>query len=123
MISTSKPEPKEPKNKGNSIWKQLLSGYFLFSKETVRWYPYIAYLFLLLILTVLYEHHMDSKRQYIKYLENEYKINISELKHNNQYIPYEENQQLKKILNAKGFENRNNQVYRITVKNTNNNAE
>ena len=119
MISTSKPEPKEPKTKGKSIWKQLLSGDFLFSKETVRWYPYIAYLFLLLILTVLYEHHMDSKRQYIKHLENEYKTTISELKHNNQYIPYEENQQLKKMLNDRGFENRNNQIYRITVKNTN----
>ena len=123
MISTSKQEPKEPKTKGKSIWKQLLSGDFLFSKETVRWYPYIAYLFLLLILTVLYEHHMDSKRQYIKYLENEYKITISALKHNNQYIPYEENLQLKNMLNARGFEKRDDQLYRITIHNTNDNAE
>ena len=104
MISTSKQEPKEPKTKGDSIWKQLLSGDFLFASETIRWYPYVAYVFLLMILIVLNEHNMDAKRQRIKQLETEYKQTISVLKHNNQYILYDENQQLMQLLNNRGFE-------------------
>ena len=115
MITTSKQEPKEPKNKGNSFWKQLLSGDFLFAPETVRWYPYVTYVFLLMILIVLNEHNMDAKRQKIKQLETEYKQTISALKHNNQYILYEQNQELKQRLNDRGFENKEKNIYKIIV--------
>ena len=123
MITTSNQENQTPKNKGKSIWKQLLSGDFLFSKETIRWYPYIAFVFLLMILTVLNEHNMNSKRQRIKQLETEYKQTISKLKHNNQYILYEENQQLIQMLKNNGFEKNEKHLYRIIVNNTTENAE
>lgn len=101
----------------------MLSGDFLFSKETIRWYPYIAFVFLLMILTVLNEHNMNSKRQRIKQLETEYKQTISKLKHNNQYILYEENQQLIQMLKNNGFEKNEKHLYRIIVNNTTENAE
>ncbi|MBO4655122.1 MAG: hypothetical protein J5644_06220 [Bacteroidales bacterium] len=116
MITTSKQEPQQqPKAKGDSFWKQLLSGDFLFAKETIRWYPYIAFVFILLVLIVLNEHTMDEKRQKIKQLETEYKQTINELKHNNQYILYDENQQLIQMLNDRGFEKNDKHVYKILV--------
>ncbi|MBP5650118.1 MAG: hypothetical protein J6X01_03455 [Bacteroidales bacterium] len=123
MITTGKQEPKEPKTKGDSFWKQLLSGDFLFAPETVRWYPYITYVFLLMILIVLNEHNMDAKRQRIKQLETEYKQTISALKHNNQYILYDENQQLKQMLNNRGFEKNDKQIYKIIVQTPKEDAE
>jgi hypothetical protein len=123
MITTGKQEPKEPKTKDDSFWKQLLSGDFLFAPETVRWYPYITYVFLLMILIVLNEHNMDAKRQRIKQLETEYKQTISALKHNNQYILYDENQQLKQMLNNRGFEKNDKQIYKIIVQTPKEDAE
>jgi hypothetical protein len=123
MITTGKQEPKEPKTKGDSFWKQLISGDFLFAPETVRWYPFITYVFLLMILIVLNEHNMDAKRQRIKQLETEYKQTISELKHNNQYILYDENQQLKQMLNNRGFEKNDKQIYKIIVQTPKEDAE
>lgn len=123
MISTSKQEPQEPKTKGDSFWKQLISGDFLFAPETVRWYPYITYVFLLMILIVLNEHNMDSKRQRIKQLETEYKQTISALKHNNQYILYDQNQELKQMLNNRGFEKNDKQIYKIIVQTPKEDAE
>ena len=123
MISTSKQEPQEPKTKGDSFWKQLISGDFLFAPETVRWYPYITYVFLLMILIVLNEHNMDTKRQKIKQLETEYKQTISALKHNNQYILYDQNQELKQMLNNRGFEKNDKQIYKIIVQTPKEDAE
>ena len=123
MISTSKQEPQEPKTKGDSFWKQLISGDFLFAPETVRWYPYITYVFLLMILIVLNEHNMDAKRQKIKQLETEYKQTISALKHNNQYILYDQNQELKQMLNNRGFEKNDKQIYKIIVQTPKEDAE
>ena len=124
MITTSKQEPQQqPKAKGESFWKQLLSGDFLFAKETIRWYPYIAFVFILMVLIVLNEHTMDEKRQKINQLETEYKQTISELKHNNQYILYDENQQLIQMLNNRGFEKNDKHIYKIMVQTKKEDAE
>ncbi len=89
MISTNKQEPKQEKARKDSFWKQLLSGDFLFAQQTIRWYPYMAFIFMLMVLIVLNEHNMEAKRKKIKTLETEYKQTISLLKHNNQYILYD----------------------------------
>ena len=123
MISTSKQEPKQPKAKGDSFWKQLLSGDFLFAQGTIRWYPYIAFVFILLVLIVVNEHSMDAKRQKIKELETEYKQTISVLKHNNQYILYDENLKLIQMLNNRGFEKNDKHIYKILIQRPKDNAE
>ena len=123
MISTNKQEPKPTKAKGDSFWKQLLSGDFLFAKGTIRWYPYIAFVFILLVLIVINEHSMDAKRQRIKELETEYKQTIGVLKHNNQYILYDENQKLIQMLNDRGFEKNDKHIYKIVIQSPKENAE
>ena len=123
MISTSKQEPKQAKAKGDSFWKQLLAGDFLFAKETIRWYPYLAFVFILLVLTVINEHSMDAKRHRIKQLETEYKQTISLLKHNNQYILYDENQKLIQKLNDRGFEKNDKHIYKIVIQRPKENAD
>lgn len=125
MISTNKQEPEQSKakEKGDSFWKQLLSGDFLFAKETVRWYPYLSFVFILLVLVVLNEHNMEDKRSKIKQLETEYKKTISELKHNNQYILYDEEQKLIQTLQDRGFEKNDKHIYKIMVQSPNRNAE
>lgn len=123
MISTNKQEPKQTKAKGDSFWKQLLSGDFLFAKGTIRWYPYIAFVFILLVLIVINEHSMDAKRQRIKELETEYKQTIGVLKHNNQYILYDENQKLIQMLNDRGFEKNDKHIYKIVIQSPKENAE
>ena len=115
MISTSKQEPKQAKAKGDSFWKQLLSGDFLFAKETIRWYPYLAFVFILLVLTVINEHSMDAKRHRIKQLETEYKQTISLLKHNNQ--------KLIQKLNDRGFEKNDKHIYKIVIQRPKENAD
>ena len=123
MITTNKQEPTPPKTKGDSFWKQLLSGDFLFAKGTIRWYPYLAFVFILLILIVINEHSMDAKRQRIKELETEYKQNIGVLKHNNQYILYDENQKLIQMLNDRGFEKNDKHIYKIVIQRPKENAD
>jgi amino acid permease len=115
MISTNKQEPKQEKTRKDSFWKQLLSGDFLFAQQTIRWYPYMAFVFMLLVLIVLNEHNMDAKRKKIKTLETEYKQTISLLKHNNQYILYDENQKLKQILKDRGFDKHDKHIYKIVI--------
>jgi hypothetical protein len=124
MISANKQEPQQqPKAKADSFWKQLLSGDFLFAKGTIRWYPYLVFVFFLLILIVINEHSMDAKRHRIKELETEYKQTISLLKHNNQYILYDENQKLIQMLNNKGFEKNDKHIYKIVIQRTKENAD
>ncbi len=115
MITTNRQEPKQEKEKRDSLWKQLLSGDFLFAPKTIRWYPYLVFVFILMVLIVINEHNMDAKRQKIKNLETEYKQTISLLKHNNQYILYEENQKLKQMLKDRGFEENNKHIYKIVI--------
>lgn len=117
MISTSEPARKNEKAKRNSFVTRLLSGDFLFSKEALKWYPYIIFVFLLLVAIVLNEHSMDAKRARIKQLETEYKLTIGKLKKNNQFIMYEENKELVRILNEQGFEKNDKNCYKIVISN------
>ena len=123
MISTNKQENQAPTTNGDSFWKQLLSGDFLFAKSTIRWYPYIVFVFFLMILIVINEHSIDAKRQRIRELETEYKQTISLLKHNNQYILYDENQKLIQMLNDRGFEKNDKHIYKILIQRPKENAD
>lgn len=116
MITTSS-KPKEEKNKkGDSMFKQLLSGDFLFSKKAIRWYPYFIFLFLLIILIMLNEHSMEAKKDEVKKLETEYKLAVTALKSNNQIIDYDDNKKLVKILQEKGYVKNDKNCYKIVIK-------
>lgn len=122
MITTNKTEENKGQ-KRDSLWKQVLSGDFLFSKRAKKWYPFWLYIFILMLLVVINEHATANKRQKIKELETEYKLTIGQLKHNNQYILYDENQRLIDLLNEKGFEKNDKHIYKIVVENLDEDAE
>lgn len=122
MITTNKTEENKGQ-KRDSLWKQVLSGDFLFSKRAKKWYPFFLYIFLLMLLVVINEHAIANKRQKIKELETEYKLTIGQLKHNNQYILYDENQRLINLLNEKGFEKNDKHIYKIVVEKLDEDAE
>ena len=52
---------------------------------------------------VINEQAANEKRQEIGKLENEYKAELSRLKANNQFIPYEENQILIQKMKERGY--------------------
>lgn len=122
MITTNKTEENKGQ-KRDSLWKQVLSGDFLFSKRAKKWYPFWLYIFILMLLVVINEHAIANKRQKIKELETEYKLTIGQLKHNNQYILYDENQRLIDLLNEKGFEKNDKHIYKIVVEKLDEDAE
>lgn len=122
MITTNKTEENKGQ-KRDSLWKQVLSGDFLFRKRAKKWYPFWLYIFILMLLVVINEHAIANKRQKIKELETEYKLTIGQLKHNNQYILYDENQRLIDLLNEKGFEKNDKHIYKIVVEKLDEDAE
>ncbi len=122
MITTQKTEENKGQKK-DSLWKQVLSGDFLFNSRARKWYPFCLYIFILMLLVVINEHSIANKRQKIKELETEYKLTIGQLKHNNRYILYDENQKLINLLNEKGFEKNEKHIYKIVVEKLDEDAE
>ncbi|MCQ2270304.1 MAG: hypothetical protein MJZ52_03635 [Bacteroidales bacterium] len=122
MITTQKTEENKGQKK-DRLWRQVLSGNFLFSPRTKKWYPFCLYIFILMLLVVINEHAIANKRQKVKELETEYKLTIGQLKHNNRYILYDENQKLINLLNEKGFEKNDKHIYKIVVEKLDEDAE
>lgn len=96
--------------------KDVFGGEFLLSRQMRRWYPYIAFLLLLMAMLVVSEQRIQEKKKKITKLENQYKAELSRLKANNQFIPYEENQILIKKMQDRGYVLNEEQNYTIRVK-------
>lgn len=117
MRVTSKKRPeKEKTDKGKSSFWEFLGGDFLLHPLVVRWYPYIILLFFLAAITVFNEKSVIRKTKKLDKLDREYKTTLSELKQNNEYIPYDEEQELIKILSSEGFVKDYKSVYKVPVK-------
>ncbi len=80
------------------------------------WYLYIFFLVVLITLMVISEQRISIKQKRIIELENTYKAEISKLKANNQFIPYEKNKILIQRMQEKGFITDEKQIF--TVKET-----
>lgn len=86
-------------------------------KEKARpWYLYALFVVLLVTALVVSEQRIRLKQRKIIKLENEYKAEISRLKANNQFIPYEKNKILIGKMQERGFITDEKQIY--TVKKT-----
>jgi len=118
MRSTSPSEerPKKEKRGFSGILKDVFGGEFLLSRQMRPWYPYIAFLLLLMAVLVVSEQRITEKKREITRLENQYKAELSQLKANNQFIPYEENQILIQKMQARGYVLNEEQNYTIRVK-------
>lgn len=81
--------------------------------------PWYFYFFFVLVLTaalVVSEQQIRAKEKMIDELENTYKMEISRLKANNQFIPYEKNKILIQKMQEKGYITDEKQCF--TVKET-----
>ena len=118
MKSTTHSEEKPQKEKRgfSNVLKDVFGGEFLLSRQMRRWYPYIAFVLLLMAVMVISEQRIQEKKRQITRLENQYKAELSRLKANNQFIPYEENQILIRKMQDRGYVLNEEQNYTIRVK-------
>ena len=73
------------------------------NKKTRPWYCYAVFLLVLGSVLVVSEQKIHVKEKKIIELENTYKAEISRLKANNQFIPYEKNKILIQKMQEKGY--------------------
>jgi len=103
MDSTTKRNDNKAKKERTPLLRRVFGGEFLLSQQMRPWYPYIAFVLVLAAILVLSEQRINEKKQEINQLENEYKAELSKLKANNQFIPYEENQILIQKMKERGY--------------------
>lgn len=119
MKTTYKQNSKTDNNpKKRKFFREVMGGEFLLSKTMIKWYPYLLLLFILAGITVINERTITSKEKKIKKLDEEYKKTISDLRNNNQFIPYDTNQKLIKMMELQGFVSDDKKIYKIPVKKT-----
>ena len=112
----SEEQPKKEKRGFSNVLKDVFGGEFLLSRQMRRWYPYIAFVLLLMAIMVISEQRITEKKREMSRLENQYKAELSRLKANNQFIPYEENQILIQKMQDRGYVLNEEQNYTIRVK-------
>lgn len=105
---------RKPEKKKSSFW-EFMGGEFLLHRSVVKWYPYILFLFVLAAIIIYNEKSITEKNNRIDELDKEYKNSITELRENNQFIPYDSTLKLIKILEDRGFEKNDKAVYKIPV--------
>ena len=115
--TTHSEEPVRKEKRGLfKVLKDVFGGEFLLSRQMLRWYPYIALVFVLMAVMIISEQCIQDKKRKITRLENQYKAELSRLKANNQFIPYEENQILIQKMQERGYVLNEEQNYTIRVK-------
>lgn len=115
--TTHSEEPVRKEKRGLfNVLKDVFGGEFLLSRQMLRWYPYIALVFVLMAVMIISEQRIQDKKRKITRLENQYKAELSRLKANNQFIPYEENQILIQKMQERGYVLNEEQNYTIRVK-------
>ena len=85
------------------FFANIFGGEILVKKQMRPWYFYFFFLLILVTVLVISEQRIHVKQKKITELENEYKLEISRLKANNQFIPYEKNKILIQKMQEKGY--------------------
>ena len=95
--------------------KSVFGGEFLLSRQMRPWYLYILFVLALVTALVVSEQSISNKKKKVARLESSYRQEVSKLKANNQYIPYEENKILIQKLLDRGYVFDNNQNFTIRM--------
>lgn len=105
METTSKNNTgqKNEKTKFGQFFSNIFGGEILVKEKMRPWYFYFIFVLILVSALVLSEQRINGKQKKINELENTYKAEISKLKANNQFIPYEKNKILIQRMQEKGF--------------------
>ena len=105
-METTSHNPQNPKNERTrfgEFFSNILGGEILVKKKMRPWYVYFFFLAVLVTLLVISEQRIHVKQKKIVELENVYKAEISKLKANNQFIPYEKNKILIQKMQERGY--------------------
>ena len=114
MQTTTPKEPAQKKTKKSRFWK-IFAGEFMVDKDVKSTYPYIGFVVLLFVLSILTQQCGEKKVALIRKKQTEYKEGLSRLKQNNSFIPYEQNQELIKMMEERGFVKNDRHLYKIEV--------
>ena len=108
--------PKEPtKNKKKSRFRDFITGEIMVDKDVKSTYPFIGFVVLLFVLSILTQQCGERKVALIRKKQTEYKEGLSRLKQNNNFIPYEQNQELIKMMEERGFVKNDRHLYKVEV--------
>ncbi|MCR4738001.1 MAG: hypothetical protein K5846_07545 [Bacteroidales bacterium] len=107
-------ESRKPKRMLSTM-KSVFGGEFLLSRQMRPWYLYILFVLALVTALVVSEQSISNKKKKVARLESSYRQEVSKLKANNQYIPYEENKILIQKLLDRGYVFDNNQNFTIRM--------
>ena len=99
--NNSKQHPE--KTRFGEFFTNIFGGEILVKKKMRPWYLYVFFLLVLVTALVISEQRIHIKEKKIIELENTYKAEISRLKANNQFIPYEKNKILIQKMQDKGY--------------------
>ncbi len=118
METTSKTNrEQQPEKTGfGRFFSNIFGGEILAKKQMRPWYFYFFFVIVLVTLLVISEQRISMKLKRIVELENTYKAEISKLKANNQFIPYEKNKILIQRMQERGFIT--DEKHNFTVKET-----
>ncbi len=118
METTSKNNtaPQPEKTRFGEFFSNIFGGEILVNKKIRPWYFYVFFLLVLVTTLVISEQRIRIKEKKIIELEDTYKAEISKLKANNQFIPYEKNKILIQKMQEKGYVTDEKQCF--TVKTT-----
>ena len=107
---------QQEKSRFRSFFSNIFGGEILVNKKMRPWYFYFCFVLVLVVALVVSEQQIRAKQREIEALENTYKLEISRLKANNQFIPYEKNKILIQRMQEKGYVTDEKQCF--TVKTT-----
>ena len=118
METTSKTnrEQRTEKSGFSRFFSNIFGCEILANRKMRPWYFYFLFVLLLVVALVVSEQQIRAKEKEIIELENTYKLEISRLKANNQFIPYEKNKILIQKMQEKGYITDEKQCF--TVKET-----
>ena len=94
---------QQEKSRFRSFFSNIFGGEILVNKKMRPWYFYFCFVLVLVVALVVGEQQIRAKQREIEALENTYKLEISRLKANNQFIPYEKNKILIQRMQEKGY--------------------
>lgn len=118
METTSKinRENQAEKSRFSRFFSNIFGGEILANRKMRPWYFYFFFVLVLTAALVVSEQQIRAKEKMIDELEDTYKMEISRLKANNQFIPYEKNKILIQKMQEKGYITDEKQCF--TVKET-----
>jgi hypothetical protein len=114
-IKNRKKAQKASRPKQNPV-RPFLDARFLLSKQVTFWYPYIFYLFVLVVFMVFNEQEIGRKQEKLQKLDDDYKKEIGRLEKHNQFIPYNVKQNIENAMKNKGFKATDSCRYYIKIK-------